>query len=97
MLDYPAVRAVGMVVQTGSFERAAKTLNVTPSAVSQREKLLEERLGVVLIERGVPCTATKRGEWLSRHVGMLESELMAHLPGLVGPSEPMPSGNFGAH
>jgi len=93
MLDYPALRAVATVVQTGSFERAAKALNVTPSAVSQRVKLLEERLGVVLIERGVPCTATERGEWLCRHmehVGMLETELMANLPGLVDPSEPTP-------
>ena len=93
MLDYPALRAVAMVVQAGSFERAAKALNVTPSAVSQRVKLLEERLGVVLIERGVPCTATERGEWLCRHmehVGMLETELMAHLPGLVDLSEPTP-------
>jgi LysR family transcriptional regulator (chromosome initiation inhibitor) len=93
MLDYPALRTVATVVQTGSFERAAKVLNVTPSAVSQRVKLLEERLGVVVIERGVPCTATERGEWLCRHmehVGMLETELMANLPGLVGPSEPTP-------
>jgi LysR family transcriptional regulator (chromosome initiation inhibitor) len=93
MIDYPAMRAVAMVVQTGSFEAAAKALNVTPSAISQRVKLLEERLGVVLIERGVPCTATQRGEWLCRHmehVGMLETELMANLPGLVDPSEPTP-------
>jgi DNA-binding transcriptional LysR family regulator len=93
MFDCPALRAVATVVQTGSFERAARVLNVTPSAVSQRVKLLEERLGVVVIERGVPCTATERGEWLCRHmehVGMLETELMANLPGLVGPSEPTP-------
>ena len=91
MIDYPAMRAVAMVVQTGSFEAAAKSLNVTPSAVSQRVRLLEERLGAVLIERGAPCVATERGAWLCRHmehVGMLESELMAHLPGLVDPGEP---------
>ncbi len=91
MIDYPAMRAVAMVAQTGSFEAAAKALNVTPSAISQRVKGLEERLGVVLIERGAPCIATQRGEWLCRHmehVGMLERELMGHLPGLVDPSEP---------
>ena len=91
MIYYPAVRAVAMVVQTGSFEAAAKALNVTPSAISQRVKLLEERLGVVLIERGAPCAATERGEWLCRHmehVGMLERELMEQLPGLVAPGEP---------
>lgn len=92
MIDYPAARAVAAVVQTGSFEAAAKVLHVTPSAVSQRVKQLEERLGVVLIERGSPCTATEKGEWLCchmEHVGMLETELMEQLPGLVDPAAPM--------
>jgi LysR family transcriptional regulator (chromosome initiation inhibitor) len=91
MIDYPAARAVAMVVRTGSFERAAKALNVTPSAVSQRVRQLEERLGVVLIDRGTPCTATERGEWLCRHmehVGMLEQELIEHLPGLMDVTAP---------
>ena len=92
MIDYPAAHAVAMVVQTGSFEKAARALNVTPSAVSQRVKQLEERLGAVLVERGNPCTATERGEWLCRHVehvGMLEKELMTYLPGLFDPSDPV--------
>lgn len=87
MIDYSALRAVAMVVQTGSFEKAARALNVTPSAISQRVKHLEERLGAVLIERGTPCTATEKGDWLCRHieqVGMLERELLAELPGLSG-------------
>lgn len=91
MLDYPALRAVSAVVQTGSFEKAAGMLNVTPSAVSQRVKQLEERLGIVLIARGNPCTATEKGAWLCRHmenVGMLEGELLKQLPGLVDPGEP---------
>ncbi|WP_407819821.1 LysR family transcriptional regulator, partial [Staphylococcus aureus] len=61
-------------------------LHVTPSAVSQRIKQLEERLGVVLIVRGNPCVATEKGEWLCRHmdhVGMLESELFRQLPALA--------------
>jgi LysR family transcriptional regulator (chromosome initiation inhibitor) len=83
MLDYPALRAVAAVVQAGSFEKAALALNVTPSAVSQRVKQLEERLGLVLIVRGQPCTATEQGAWLCRHVehvGLLEHELLRHLP-----------------
>ncbi|MGR4843179.1 LysR family transcriptional regulator ArgP [Rhizobium sp. LARHSG275] len=91
MLDYPALRAVATIVQTGSFERAATVLNVTPSAISQRVKQLEERLGVVLIVRGTPCTATEKGEWLCRHmenVSMLEAELFGQLPALVDPDEP---------
>lgn len=90
MIDYQAARAVAMVVQTGSFEKAAKALHVTPSAISQRIKQFEERLGAVLIARGSPCTATEKGAWLCRHmdhVGMLEQDLLAQLPGL-GTSEP---------
>lgn len=91
MLDYSALRVVLAVVQSGSFEKAAALLNVTPSAVSQRVKQLEERLGVALIVRGNPCTATEKGEWLCRHmdnVGMLENELFEHLPSLVDPADP---------
>lgn len=83
MIDYSALKAVAMVVQTGTFEKAARALNVTPSAISQRVKHLEERLGVVLIERGSPCTATEKGDWLCRHieqVGMLERELWRNYP-----------------
>ncbi|RFB93539.1 LysR family transcriptional regulator [Rhizobium leguminosarum bv. trifolii] len=91
MLDYPALRAVATIIQMGSFEKAATVLNVTPSAISQRVKQLEERLGTVLIVRGAPCTATEKGEWLCRHmenVGMLEAELFGQLPALVDPDEP---------
>ncbi|MDR3495218.1 MAG: LysR family transcriptional regulator ArgP [Ancalomicrobiaceae bacterium] len=91
MLDYPSLYAVATVVETGSFERAANVLCVTPSAVSQRVKQLEDRLGAVLIVRGNPCVATEQGEWLCRHmerVGMLESELLAELPALIAPGTP---------
>lgn len=90
-MDYASLRAVAMVVQTGSFEKAALALHVTPSAISQRVKQLEERLGAVLILRGNPCTATEKGAWVCRHmehVGMLESELFSQLPALLSSDEP---------
>ena len=86
MLDYPSLAAVAAVVREGSFDRAARALNVTASAVSQRVKLLEERLGSVLIVRGQPCTATDAGRLLCRHVervGMLEQDLQLTLPKLA--------------
>jgi LysR family transcriptional regulator (chromosome initiation inhibitor) len=86
MLDYASLSAIAAVVREGSFERAARALNVTPSAVSQRVKQLEERLGSVLIVRGQPCTATKTGRLLCSHVeqvGMLEQELRGALPNLT--------------
>jgi LysR family transcriptional regulator (chromosome initiation inhibitor) len=90
MLDYASLSAVAAVVREGSFERAARALNVTPSAVSQRIKQLEERLGGVLIVRGQPCIATAMGRSICRHVeqvGMLEHELQGALPRLAEPAE----------
>jgi len=85
LLDYLSLSAVAQVVREGSFERAARALHVTPSAVSQRVKQLEDRLGLALIVRGTPCVATEAGAWLCRHVeqvGMLERELHSALPAL---------------
>lgn len=85
MLDYVSLSAVAQVVREGSFERAARALHVTPSAVSQRVKGLEDRLGLALIVRGSPCVATEAGAWLCRHVeqvGMLERDLQNAMPAL---------------
>lgn len=93
MIDYPAARAVFLVVQTGSFEGAARSLGLTPSAISQRVRGLEERLGVVLIERGTPCTATDEGAWLCRHmehVSMLEQDLVGRFPKMQDQGAAMP-------
>lgn len=82
MLDYPAMAAVAAVVREGSFERAAERLGITPSAVSQRVRALEERLGTILIVRGQPCTATDLGRRLCAHVDkvqLLESDLTPSL------------------
>ena len=89
-MDYSLDAAVAAVVREGSFERAALALHVTPSAVSQRVKLLEQRLGQVLIVRGQPCTATPAGSALCRHaeqVAMLEADLRRHVPALVDDGE----------
>lgn len=85
MLDEALLAAVAAVAREGSFERAARMLHVTPSAVSQRVKLLEERLGAVLIVRGQPCSATEIGARICRHaelVSVLVSELRRELPTL---------------
>ena len=85
MLDYASLTAVSTVLREGSFERAARVLNVTPSAISQRIKQLEERLGCVLIVRGQPCYPTPVGQLLNRHVDrvrLLEQDLGLALPRL---------------
>lgn len=86
MLDYPALAALAAVVREGSFERAAQALHVTPSAVSQRIRLLEERVGCALVLRGQPCRATETGRRLCQHVDhvrLLEQELHGTLPALA--------------
>jgi LysR family transcriptional regulator, chromosome initiation inhibitor len=86
MLDYAHIAAVTAVIRTGSFEKAAHQLHVTPSAVSQRVKALEERMGATLIVRGQPCLGTPAGNRLCRHaenVGLLEHLLRADLGTLL--------------
>ncbi len=82
MRDYMQLAALAAVLREGSFERAAEALGVTPSAVSQRIKLLEDAAGSVLVLRGKPCTATRVGERYYRHalqVELLESDLAEEL------------------
>ena len=90
MLDLSLLATVAAVVREGSFERAARVLHITPSAVSQRVRLIEERVGAALIVRGQPCTATEAGARLCRHaetVAMLEHSLRKDLPWL-DPQDP---------
>lgn len=93
MLDYAALAAVAAVAREGSFDKAAAALGVTPSAVSQRVKALEERVGAVLLTRGAPCRPTEIGAKLCAHVEqvrLLEGEIVGDLPGL-GAREPGPA------
>jgi LysR family transcriptional regulator (chromosome initiation inhibitor) len=86
MLDYLGLSALAAVVREGSFERAARKLHVTPSAISQRVKQLEERTGQVLVQRGTPCTGTDAGRRLCLHVeqvALLENELRRSNPDLL--------------
>jgi LysR family transcriptional regulator, chromosome initiation inhibitor len=83
VLDYTSLSALSAVVREGSFERAARLLHVTPSAVSQRIRLLEERAGCVLVVRGQPCRATDTGRRLCQHVDhvrLMEHELQEKIP-----------------
>lgn len=90
MLDPAQLTALAAVHRRGSFDLAAAELHVTPSAISQRIKALEEVTGTLLIRRGQPCTATDSGLRLIRHhdeIALLERTLVADLPGLApGPA-----------
>ena len=83
MLDPAQLAALAAIHRRGSFDRAAADLHVTPSAISQRLKALEERIGTLLIRRGQPCTATEAGLRVIRHhdeLALLDSALAADLP-----------------
>ncbi len=85
MLDPAQLAALATVHRRGAFDLAAAELHVTPSAISQRIKALEEQTGTLLIRRGQPCIATEAGLRLIRHhdeVALLERTLSAELPGL---------------
>ncbi len=85
--DYDALVALSAVVREGRFDAAAKSLNVTQSAVSQRIKQLEDKVGTVLIVRGRPCVPTEAGLQLFRHVeqvSLLQHELSERMNALAG-------------
>lgn len=78
MFDYAALAALAEVIRRASFDAAAQALGVTPSAVSQRIKALEDRVGAVLVHRGPPVSGTDAGLRLVAHldrVRLMESAL----------------------
>jgi len=67
MLDYAHLEALLTVEREQSFEGAARALGITSSAVSQRIKTLEERIGAITLNRQPPVTTTELGAVLCRH------------------------------
>ncbi|WP_194912819.1 LysR family transcriptional regulator ArgP [Catenulispora rubra] len=88
MTDLPLdhVRTLLVAVDAGTFEAAARILHVTPSAVSQRIKALEQRTGRVLLVRSKPLRPTESGVAVvrfARQLAWLEDSARAEL-GLAG-------------
>ncbi|WP_406049909.1 LysR family transcriptional regulator ArgP [Kribbella sp. NBC_00889] len=84
--DSAQLETFAAVVDEGSFDAAARRLRVTPSAVSQRIKALESRLGQVVVMRGKPVRPTAAGEALlrlARQVSLLELEAIVAVRGTV--------------
>ena len=87
MLDAKQLQALAAVLEQGSFGAAASALSVTLAAVSLRIKSLETALGQRLLVRGKVVRATPAGQALLGHikrVRLLESDLVAQLPGAAG-------------
>ncbi|MFD7654256.1 LysR family transcriptional regulator ArgP [Actinosynnema sp. NPDC059797] len=92
MLDPECVRTLLAVVDEGTFDAAAKALHVTPSAVSQRVKQLEQRTGRVLLVRSKPARLTDSGAVIARYgrqQALLDRDAREAL-GLVEDPTPIP-------
>ena len=85
MFDYKLLSALAAVVEQAGFERAAQVLGLSQSAISQRIKLLEARVGQPVLVRGTPPSPTEIGRRLLNHVQqvrLLERDLQTLVPAL---------------
>lgn len=85
MFDYKLLAALAAVIEQGGFERAAQVLGLSQSAISQRIKLLEARVGQPVLVRASPPGATEVGRQLLNHVQqvrLLERDLQRQVPAL---------------
>ena len=88
-LDLAQLSALRAAVDTGTLDAAAKQLHVTPSAVSQRLKALEQAAGQVLLVRSRPVRVTEAGQpllRLARQLDLLTSEAVRALGAGAGPA-----------
>lgn len=83
-MDLPLehLRTLAAVIDAGTLDRAAATLGITPSAVSQRIRVIEQRVGRVVLRRTKPVAATEAGEplvRLARQLDLLEHDARSAL------------------
>ncbi|ODT40126.1 MAG: transcriptional regulator ArgP [Microbacterium sp. SCN 70-200] len=86
MMRIPAIGAATLaaVLDAGSMEVAAERLHITPSAVSQRIRALEEEIGRVLLVRSKPLRPTPAAEPIvryARQLALLEHDAVTEIGG----------------
>jgi LysR family transcriptional regulator (chromosome initiation inhibitor) len=83
-IPYELADTLAAVIDEGTLDAAARRLHITPSAVSQRIKTLEELLGRVVLVRSKPARLTEAGTAvvrMARQVALLEHDTLAELGG----------------
>lgn len=83
-VDLAQLRAFRAAVDAGTLEGAARELHVTPSAISQRLKALEQATGRVLLVRSRPVQVTEPGSVLlrlAREMDLLVADTVRELAG----------------
>ncbi|MGA7149383.1 MAG: LysR family transcriptional regulator, partial [Microbacterium sp.] len=81
-IPFELAETLAVVVDDGTLDAAAQRLHITPSAVSQRIKTLEELLGRVVLVRSKPVRPTDAGSAvirLARQAALLEHDTLAEL------------------
>jgi len=81
-LSADLARTLATVIDEGSLDAAARRLHVTPSAVSQRIRALEEQVGRVLLVRAKPVRPTDAAHAVvryARQLALLEHDALAEL------------------
>lgn len=79
MLNYQLLEALSAVAKGGGFQKGARLLHLTQSAISQRIRALEEELGSPVLIRSTPPKVTHLGQKLLAHldeVRILESSIL---------------------
>src|SRR3546814_9308092 len=69
MFDYKLLAALAAFVEQAGFKRAAQALGLSQSAISQRIKLLEARVGQPVLLRDTPPRPTELGQRLLNQIG----------------------------
>jgi LysR family transcriptional regulator (chromosome initiation inhibitor) len=91
--QFDHLRTLLTLIEEGTFDAAAQRLRVTPSAVSQRIKVLEQTSGQVLVQRSNPVRATPAGTivlGLARQVSLLDADTQSALHTGGGEGQPFP-------
>ncbi|NVZ78908.1 LysR family transcriptional regulator, partial [Pseudomonas gingeri] len=83
MFDYKLLSALAAVVEQAGFERAAQVLGLSQSAISQRIKLLEARVGQPVLVRATPPSPPQIGRRRLKkvqHVRQRATDQQGHVP-----------------